>query len=181
MPKKLLSIKKWSIWLNITLNNMKKNLMSWLNFKCFKIKKSSKLSERQWGLKSRLLKPMWQPFCIGCHIGIHPDASISSILTHQLHLSKVVHKTNSLHPSYPCYVWRSKTELITIRLMIQFSIFPSLNLATENFWSPTFNHHNWQPKNFSCLILVTITNNQKKFNLLEIFKEISQKLSSFYQ
>jgi hypothetical protein len=74
-----------------------------------------------------------QPFCIGCHIGIRPDASISSILTHQLHLSKLAHKTNSLHPSYPRYVWRSKTKLITIRVMIEFSIFPSLNFVTKIF------------------------------------------------
>jgi len=74
-----------------------------------------------------------QPFCIGCHIGIRPYALISSIMTHQLHLSKLAHKTNSLHPSYPRYVWQSKTKSITIRLMIQFSIFPSLDLVTEKF------------------------------------------------
>jgi hypothetical protein len=33
-----------------------------------------------------------QPFCIGCHIGIRPYALISSIMTHQLHLSKLAHK-----------------------------------------------------------------------------------------
>lgn len=99
--------------------------------------------------------PHWHPsLCINF---IHHDTSIASVQTSP--------QKNSLHPSYPRYVWQSKTKSITIRLMIQFSIFPSLDLVTKKFWSPTFNHHNWQPKNFSCLILVTIINNQNKLKI----------------
>ncbi len=146
--------------------------MSWLIFKC--PKSEIYIIKDKWKairVEIRVFKTdVTQPSCVGCHVGICLNASISSIMTHQLHMSKLTPKKNSLHPSCPHYVWQLKTKLIIIRLTTKFSIFLSLNLVTKIFWSPTFSHRGWQPKHFSRQILVAIINNQMFFNIFDFLK-----------
>jgi hypothetical protein len=101
--------------------------------------------------------PRWHlSWCINF---IHPNTLIASVQTNP--------RKKIITPKLPPLWMVIKNKFDWSRIDHWIFNFAIIELVTEFFLSPTFNHHTWQPKIFNHQILVTIINNQIFFNLLE--------------